>query len=327
MTARASDDYVRSFTSKKASELRAASRRPKFTEFIPTYEAEETVEDTLRGLNFEPVSRVMLEDGTVPFVKATDKDNGSVILVRLSDEDTVEKNDDELIYTLVNGDGVDASGKLAYLEDLGADVEGVAMECEDGVCVISKDEAQTPVELNYKFKTKTKTVTKVEAHLSYPVVSMSALKKNHHSVLASAQKACHNLRLKAIEHCRKYKAEFQRSLKCLIDAEMRFCRTEEAKVCALQRTLALLDAQIKAFPVCFDELCEKDKHNYKLIVYNYEVHNQMLDKVLHACMKIHHLKKEVAQVHQKLEEEIQFLSNNFNGIGKVHYPKGYIPPC
>jgi hypothetical protein len=162
---------------------------------------DQTVEKRVAELGFMPLVKTLTRkaDGSTEarYIKAVDSlGNISYIQLNVDSNVTVQPHD-LLTIESVDASNVPYSVKNGSMAAVNLDVSGVALECTNGVCMLSQDSPDRPRNesfLTYIDKPKDTVVVEADSPVAYPIVRLSDVLENPTLVMKLIEKATKALR-------------------------------------------------------------------------------------------------------------------------------------
>lgn len=283
---------------------------------LPDLVRSQSLDEELTRSGYTPLSKIVVigqnNDSQVKYIKAKSQLGEPVyIAVDVDDAYVSHTNKDPRFKETRKQILVDEQEKEIAFTKLGLGVNGVALECKNGLCTILHDEGlNKPREQNFVL-VYTKKAEETLTIASFPIVRMSDIRVNPELVCRNADETIRTMRNCALQKCL---ADIDCLKKKLDETCQLFQQTLTCKknvINEFRRTMALLEDYYAKCCRC----PEKNACKIKNILYNIEKRNAKFPYLLETCHEIAALNGIIDDVNCKLKEAKCKLDKKFKNLG------------
>lgn len=206
--------------------------------------------------------------------------------------------------------------KEEAFQKVGMGVAGIAIECRNGLCTITRNEPQAPVERSFVL-IHTKRFEEDLIMGSFPLVKLSELRLNPEACLKNIGQALRKIRDTALDKCYCEVKEVEKKVKELYGLFNETMCVEENAIRGYKRSMGVLENNLEKC-LCKPE-CNEER--IKEILYNIERRNSLFPILIESCQDIGHLNHELDEALCLLEKIKVRLAKKFKNIDYVYEPK------
>jgi hypothetical protein len=289
---------------------------------------ENDVETSLVDSGYLPVDKVLTKDDNgnlmCQYVKAIDE-TGRSVFVDLDCDGYVSVSPKDMVVTEKSQASViPYSVKMGTYECASSDVCGVAFECDNEICTMTRsNEDLTPSETVFS-QTKLPVTTEGHKHhgildshpIAYPIVSLSDVRANPEEVACSVRDTHNRLRNVSFAQTHKHTSELAQAQKALNTEVGRYCQIQRKTADALQRTIAQLEdihTQYKKSPPANDE----ERENLRAVRFNLRKRHDMVVDYLKLSESMHERIGKIEELTSDLQAMNDYAEKLFAGLEGV----------
>jgi hypothetical protein len=283
------------------------------------------IDQELKEMNVNPLEKIVLQDDqtSVKYIKAN-TNNGIPFWVLLDVDALVAVNSEDLNVkeTDINHDKISVNN-LIDMKNIGMEIEGVAIECHDGICTKTrgKNLQSIPKMLTLQQPRcgkgcSSSCISKLGQHGFdlYPIVKYSDLKSNSSLVVENIEK-----------HSKKFKNElFIKSNEVLVKTEHQIDqlhRTYKESVKIIPSIAKNLGETINQLKIYEDEyrkkgINEKNKLKYDALLINIQNRNNLVSELVAIVSRLSNIGNMVASATNEVEILSIALKKDFNNLDK-----------
>jgi hypothetical protein len=284
------------------------------------------IDQELKDMNIKPMEKIVLKDdntSSVKYIKAN-TNNGIPFWVLLDVDALVAVNSEDLNVKESDFKNINMPvHNLIDMKNIGMDIEGVAIECHNGICtkVRGKNFQTVPKMLTLDQQRCSKTgssscISKLGEHGfdMYPIVKYSDLKSNCGLVVDNIEK-----------HSKKFKNElFIKSTEVLLKTEQqidKLHKTYKESVKVVPAIAKNLGETINQLHLYEDEykkkgINDKNKLKYEALLINIQNRNNLVSELVAIVSRLSHIGNMVSQATDEVELLSLALKKDFNNIDK-----------
>jgi hypothetical protein len=301
----------------------------KTLEYLDALMDEPNIEEELLRYGYAPKEKIILqcnEDQSLecPYIKAVNK-NGHTVFVELDVDGRVEMDNENVTIERKDINIVPYSAKIGEMDCSKLDVCGLAFQCTDGICVLTRqDQSLTPLERNFQnmitiekaCDTCPRVGTINSSLISYPIVKMTEIRFNPDYVLKIVDDCTKRLRNIAI---RNSEVEFGATV-CDLNNLTQGVNTLITNNSIVHQNLKDSIAKLETWnnyylqnPPCNDE--DRDKH-YKTQI-NLQIRNQMVVDLLNITSRFNSQRQLLKDVQNEVVSLNTYMNERFCSINEI----------
>jgi hypothetical protein len=281
---------------------------------------DQTVETKMTASGFFPISRTLTKrsDGTVEarYIKSIDN-MGNISYVKLNVDSNVSVQPSDLTTVEeLRSSTVPYSLKTGLLSASNLDVSGLAFECADGICTISRDSKDMqPKEsyLTYIEKPTKDLIVESENPMAYPIIKLSDILEKPTTTMLMVNKSTVDIRNKTLKllesNLKGSNAEFEH----LFGNAKITLRAMEIATTHIVTSLLKLENMRNAYNIN-PPVTPEEKERYRLLVFNIKKRQDMVRKMLEISDITQRYKQIAAELNASFTSVVSQLDTEFTGV-------------
>ena len=281
-----------------------------------------SLEEELMKHGYVPLERIMVGDGcstTSRYIRARNK-VGQVVFILVDTEGYIGVRPQDL--TMVeskNANVIPYSIKKGAYDCAQVEVSGVAFDCQNSVCIVTREENNLPRETNFVYAGRRVDATAVVGDdiISYPVIRLSEIRANPDMVLAGTMAVTSRIQRAAWAASEREMCELEESLETYLATFRLFKQFRSALherwSCSMNELVEPTNQFLSLPEICKPE----DRERFRLLQYNLSRRNTLLTELLRCTRQI----TEHRCVLERNKQEIFDLTNctfqEYKGVDSV----------
>jgi len=295
-----------------------------------------SLENNLLEMGYAILSKIMIENDNIKFVKAVNK-NGQIVYIMI--DQTAYASTKNIIMASSKVATIDLapdeiktgrarvlpySVKISALECAKFDVCGVAFECKDKICFIDHDDHLKPRETNFVYLTSSDlgsdygvgALEDEEVFLVYPVVRLSEIKANANLVLNNTDIITKKLRNTAYL---SLESSFLAGQNDVIAANNGFnIFSQNYQQIAAQINVDITELErLNQIYINNPPNNDEDKQRFRDVQFNLRQRNEYADDLLRLMRRVNENHQHLIHHNHKLQQYINFAAENFKNLGQI----------
>lgn len=278
-----------------------------------------SIDRELLNNSYIPTNKIVVQtdngEKRTQYIKAINKNGQNVfIFIDINGYTTSKPNDLTLVKTSIHNN-IPHSLKTGATNCIGNDVTGIAFECNDYVCVITRDGLDFKEE-NYCYMQYEDENMLGGVVVCYPVVKMSEIKTNPDLILTNTDKTTRRLRNAS------YTAELQDlelTSQAIIKLNNSFVTFDKIKEESLNKLTGSLNQLEKwnGMYLTKPPVTDDTKDKYKRLQYNLAKRNEGIDNLLKCMRKVSELRFDIEEIAKDIEDISEFCVTEFQNMDQV----------
>lgn len=279
--------------------------------------------EELRKFGYTPISSIAVRDpdGTMGarYIKAHNP-MGQIVYISLDGGGytVVQPNDlthiDERVAQVVP-----LSVKSEAMSTAGNGVNGVAFECNEGVCTIVRNRTMEPVETSFVYveKRSDRAATLGSDLFGYPIIRLSDIKANPREVLRQTMAATSNMRNSVYTSCMQTLRAEEAKLKALNEAFHNFSKARDQAAHDLKHSMAKLVSYREQYlqnPAAYTSEVEVAKH--RAVYEELQRRNNLFTLLPSACRQAAKISDHLSAATNTLNSLTALVQQHFAHINK-----------
>jgi hypothetical protein len=210
--------------------------------------------------------------------------------------------------------GVKASG----LDNAGAEVSGVAFECNEGVCTLIRGQDTTPRETSFVYvEKKAEKAAIIQDHvIAYPIVRLSEIIANPELVMKNVDLATRRIRNAAYQNVLWKTKKEGEYIAALNAAFARFTSVCGESFAQLNKDINMLEG-FNAQAMQIKSLSTLEQAKHEKVMNNLAYRNEMVPKILMKCEEVAAAKEELAAITARINsvtDQLVAMSRATRGV-------------
>lgn len=210
--------------------------------------------------------------------------------------------------------GVKASG----LDNAGAEVSGVAFECNEGVCTLIRGQDTTPRETSFVYvEKKAEKAAIIQDHvIAYPIVRLSEIIANPDLVMKNVDIATRRIRNAAYQNVLWKTKKEGEYIAALNAAFARFTSVCGESFAQLNKDINMLEG-FNAQAMQIKSLSTLEQAKHEKVMNNLAYRNEMVPKILMKCEEVAATKEELAAITARINsvtDQLVAMSRATRGV-------------
>lgn len=278
------------------------------------------IDQELKDLNLIPLEKVVLDDNhlSVKYIKAITI-NGIPILIELDIEALIAVNPDDMNVKESNSIDIPLPGFLD-VNKLGMDIDGLAIECSNGICTMTRDANLQPVSRNLSlqkpYSTASKSLSKLmnDGFELYPIIRFSDLRSNPDIALQNVEQQSKKIRNDLYNKSNESLKETQIHLLKLNQTYNDAVKIIPAKAKELSDTIS----QLQKFASDYQKsgITEKNMSKYTAVIKNIQERNSLVSELLAIISKLANTGRNITNATNELQNVINALNIDFVNLDR-----------
>ena len=282
--------------------------------------SDQTVEKSMNDLGFTPLVKTLTKkkDGTVEarYIKSVDsRGNISYVQLNVDSNVSVQPNDLTTVET-VSASSTPYSLQNGIMTSVKMDVAGVAFECENGLCTLSRESPDmVPREsvLTYIEKPTDKVVVEGDSPIAYPIVKLSDILENPTLTMISIDKATKSIRAQTYTLYMREIANTEKVVSDTVMSAMALLTSMKNAMDILNRDLNKLEALRSQYDLN-PPRSEEDVKKYDLLIHNIKIRQDKLKDLLNKSRQQREYIQALLQLKESFDSMNKQLINEFTGL-------------
>lgn len=287
----------------------------------------ENLDQMLKTRGYNIISRVLVRDSKnnslhAQFIEALN-DLGQKVFIDLDLPGIIEANQGDLI---VVPDGIantiPHSFKTGVFECAGLDVTGVALVCDNEICVLTWDEDGVgPHEINFRPESSSISTTEnragdtnVDDYVVYPIVKLSDINENPKLTSETIDEVTRRLQNTIYENCKTGTKSTMAAIKKLESSLLEFIEVEHACSVELSKSIQALKQihadYLKAAPT------EANQIRYRKLLYNLRKRHEYAVELIHLCKKVNSKRDKILKYADYINEVSRHCLKGFKDFSR-----------
>jgi hypothetical protein len=279
------------------------------------------IDQELKDLNLIPLEKVVIDDNhlSVKYIKAITI-NGIPILIELDIEALIAVNPDDInVKESINNIPMPLDGFLD-VNKLGMDIDGLAIECSNGICTMTRDSNLQPVSKNLSiqkpYSTGSKSLSKLmnDGFELYPIIRFSDLRSNPNIALQNVEQQSKKIRNDLYNKSNESLKETQIHLLKLNQTYNDAVKIIPTKAKELSDTIS----QLQKFASDYQKegINEKNMAKYTAVIKNIQERNSLVSELLAIISKLANTGRNITNATNELQTVINALNIDFINLDR-----------
>jgi hypothetical protein len=277
-----------------------------------------SIDRELLNNSYIPTNKIVIQtdngEKRTQYIKSINK-NGQKVFISIDMNGYTTSKPTDLTLVQTSNNNIPHSLKTGATNCVGTDVSGVAFECNDYVCVITRNGLDFKEE-NYCYVQDQQENIMSGVVTCYPVVKLSEIKANPDMILTNTDKTTRRLRNAS------YTSELQdleltsQAIIKLNNAFVTFDKIKEESLNKLTGSLNQLE-KWNGMYVTKPPATDDTKDKYKRLQYNLAKRNEGIDNLLKCMRKVSELRFDIEEIAKDIEDISEFCVTEFQNMDQV----------
>ena len=254
------------------------------------------------------------------YMKAVNR-NGQTVIIHIDTEGemvTVDKNDLTVART-TEVSKIPYSIKMSSMECSEGATCGVALECENGVCTISRNNRTleaTESNFVYVKSREDKVLSFNGEYIAYPIILLSEIRANNEMVVKNTDIVTRKLRNNAYRMCRDDLNQLATSLSQTNTLVNSLMVKQQEIAGKLGKSIQELESLNEKYVVDPPQNAD-NKRKYELVQNNIRIRNELMPEFLRICKDVALKRSDVMRMNEFFQDTLRSMESEFGNVDKV----------
>lgn len=255
------------------------------------------------------------------FIKAINP-RGQLVYIEMDTDGyvTVQPSDPTLMESKT-ASTIPYSIKMGSYENAGTQVSGIVIECENGICTLTRNtKTLDPEEKNFIIPDNgTYNILKAEGQpVPYPVIKFSEIKTNPSIVLSNVDQSVARMRDYSYSECRKRFTNLKQTIQGLWNTVSSIDEKQTNAYKQLTNSIAELKVIQEQYKnIKLETASEIDKQKYRKVIYNLSKRNELVVDLFRICEEISDYNDNISSVSSELSKIESLIDSEFKNLNYV----------
>lgn len=279
-----------------------------------------SAEQELIKNEYYPIIRIstsQLEGNNINYVKCINK-KGQYVYVIIDNGFLTARSKDLQYMETTEAISIPLSVKCGIVECAELGVTGIAFDCKNSLCIVTRDENLDTVEKTFKiFGERQNTFIIPDGEIiPFPIITLSEIKSNPEEILDICDKIVRKIRKQLFDKIDYNLLAITNNNLALFQNMKETCETLKNTMLQMHKTFEELEEYDRIFTDKPPTL-EENKNKYKLVKHNLRKMNDSFIEFVKINSKIQEKDRQLTEIAQEIKDFYDFSSKEFSTIGYV----------